>query len=473
MNLKPYLLTKSENISFPIGTVMTVQKYCDKLNFKEIFDKYKTKGIPLSNLIEALLAYKLSENRSISKASNWINREEVLNEFNLNSFEERTLFRVLELIGDNYEEVILDIKTNLSSKYTFEHTDVNMDWSSLILWGKKAPLGAHGYSRGHRPDKKQITFGVAELRNPINIPIGLTIEKGNVNDQEHFQKTFTQTIDIIKEKSLIVFDKGANSKENLSSIEARKMKYLTAKKMNKSTDKWIEEFDIVTSELVSLEDEIYGIKYEFPNRIDYLYFSKKLYFEQIESRNRKIERQLKEAQELQISIEKEHKLPKRFQVDNPLIDISYEYQTKLVELDEKQARLLLEKSTINNREGFFMLTSSENLTLHTALKIYREKDSIEKIMHSLKNEIEIKPLRVWSDKSIYGAILIGFIAQLIISLIRYDYKDLKKTSTKFIKTSLMNLTVTIEKINNIKKRKIYSNFDQINELILLQNLEIT
>jgi len=473
MTLKPYLITHSENISFPIGTVITVQKYSTKLKFKDIFDKYKTKGISLSNLIEALLTYKLSENRSISKASDWINREDILQEFNLDSFEERTLFRVLELVGDNYEEVILDIKTNLSSKYTFEHTDVNMDWSSLILWGKKAPLGAYGYSRGHRPDKKQITFGVAELRNPVNIPIGLTIEKGNVNDQEHFQKTFTQINDIVEEKSLIVFDKGANSKENLSSIEASKMKYLTAKKMNKSTDKWIEEFDIITSELVSLEDELYGVKYDFPNRTDYLYFSKKLYIEQIESRHRKVERQLKEAQELQSSIEKEHKLPKRFQIDNPLIDISYKYQTKLVELDEKKARLLLEKSTINGREGFFMLTSSENLTLYTALKIYREKDSIEKIMHSLKNEIEIKPLRVWSDKSIYGAIVIGFIAQLIISLIRYDYKELKKTSTKFIKISLMNLTVTIEKLNNIKKRKIYSNFNPINELILLKNLEIT
>ena len=89
-------------------------------------------------------------------------------------------------------------------------------------------------------------------------------------------------------------------------------------------------------------------------------------------------------------------------------------------------------------------------------------------MHSLKNEIEIKPLRVWLNKSIYGAILIGYIAHLIISLIRYDYSDLKKTSTKFIKISLMNLTVTVEKLKNLKKRKIYSNFDWINELILIK-----
>lgn len=468
MTLKPYLINSNNNISFPIGTVMIVQKYSEKLHFSKIFSKFKKKGISINKLIEALLSYKLTQNLSISKASDWINQEAILEEFDLDPFEQRTLFRVLEIIGDNYEEIIFDLQEELFSQYKFKHTDTNMDWSSLILWGTKAPLGAYGYSRDHRPDKKQVTFGIAELANPINIPIGLTIEKGNVNDQEHFKKTFTQVQKIVKENSLIIFDKGANSKENLSSIEISKMKYLTAKKLNKSTDKWIEEFDIVTSELVSFEEKIYGVKYEFANRTDYLYFSKKLYFEQIESRLRKIDRQFKEAQELQKSIEKDRKLPKKFQVKNPLIEIKYEYQTKLVELNEEKAKKLLEKVVLNGREGFFMLSSSKNLTLNEALTIYRKKDSVEKIMHSLKNEVEIKPLRVWSEKSIRGAILIGYIAHLFISLIRYDYEELKNTSTKFIKNSLMNLTVTLEKSNYSRKRRIYSNFDQINELILIK-----
>jgi len=468
MNLKPYIINSTKNISLPIGTILAVQKYSAKLNLASIFCKFKKKGIPIDKLIEALLSYKLTQNLSISKASEWINREGILKEFDLKSFEQRTLFRVLEIIGDNYEKVILDLQDNLISIYKFEHTDINMDWSSLILWGTKAPLGAYGYSRDHRPDKKQIMFGIAELANPINIPIGLTIQKGNMNDQEHFKKTFEQVQNIVRKNSLITFDKGGNSKTNLALVEASKMKYLSAKKLNKSTDKWIEDFDMITSELVSLDQEIYGVKYEFPNRNDYLYFSKPLYFEQIESRFRKINRQLNEAQELQISIEKNHKMPKKFQINNPLIDIQYEYQTRLKELDEKQAKSLLKNKIFNGREGFFMLTSSENLTLHEALRIYRKKDSVEKIMHSLKNEIEIKPLRVWSDKSIYGAILIGYIAQLIISLIRYDHEELKKTSTKFIKISLSNLTVTLEKIKNLRKRRIYSNFDWINELILLK-----
>ena len=93
----------------------------------------------------------------------------------------------------------------------------------------------------------------------------------------------------------------------------------------------------------------------------------------------------------------------------------------------------------------------------------------EKMIHSLKNEIEIKPLRVWSDNGIYGAVIIGFISQLIMSLVKYDNEELKHVSIKFVKNSLMNLTVTVELLKEGKKRYIYANFDWINELVLVEN----
>jgi transposase len=123
---------------------------------------------------------------------------------------------------------------------------------------------------------------------------------------------------------------------------------------------------------------------------------------------------------------------------------------------------------ITGREGFFCLKSSRDLTLKHALSTYRKKDSFEKIINSLKNEIEIKPLRVWTDSSIYGAVIIGFIAQLFISLMRYEFDELKSKSTKFIKNSLLNLTVTVDYMKNKAKRYIYANFDAINTLILRQ-----
>lgn len=469
--LRTNKINLNKNISFSVGTATAVKNYSSKLNFEDIFKRFKKRGISIVGLIESLLTYRLTENQSTTKASEWINRNEVLSEFSLEQFEDRTLFRLLEIIGGNYEEVIYLIQDVLFNLYDFPHTNTNLDWTSLVLWGKQAELGKYGYSRDHRPDKKQITIGLAELASPINIPFGLTIQPGNESDQTHFKKTFNQIECRLRKESRLVFDKGGQSKDNIDLVS--KMRYLSAKKLNTSDDKRIKAFDKEKAELIDPKAGIYGIKIAYPSRIDFFYFSEKLQKEQIEAKLRRAEQKLKEAKEIQKSLDKSKQLPKRFRINNPLVDVKYSYQTKLTFLTEEEALRVVQKASINGREGFFCLVSNENLTLKEALKIYRMKDSVEKIFQSMKNDISIKPLRVWSTNSIKGAVLIGFLAQLIISLIRYDYPKLKNTSPKFIKISLMNLTVTVEKIQNGRKRRIFSNFESINQLICCQNEAIT
>ncbi len=473
-SLRTEFITPNENISFPIGTILAVQKYYGRLGLSEIFGKHKDRGRDINSLIKALVSYRLTENQSITKAADWTNRREVLDAFNLKPFEQRTFYRALEIIGDNYLEIIADIQDALFQRYDFEHTNVNMDWTSLVLYGDKCPIGRHGYSRDHRPDKKQITVGVTELSNPINVPIGMTVRAGNVNDQVHFDDTFDQAKDRLREGSMVVIDQGANRKENLDRVERSKLKYLTARQLNKSDDKaWIKDFDKSEAELVDERYGIFGLKKKFPSRINYLFFSEHLYEQQMEAKLRKVERLFAEAEKIQQSIENNRKLPKKYRINNPLVECEYSYQTKLALLSECEAKKILKKASITGREGFFCLASNKNLTLCEALAIYRQKDSIEKIFHSLKNEIEIRPLRVWTEPSIYGALIIGFLAQLIISLIRFEHQDLKHTSPKSIKISLSNLTLTVEYRKSGHKRRIFSNFNPLSTVVLGRNYAIT
>lgn len=470
--LRTEVLKLNENITFPIGTAISVSQCFEKLNLSDIFGKHKKRGRSLASLIQALVTYRLTENLSISCASDWINRPKVLNEFKLDSFDEKTLFRALALLGENKEHIILDIQTAIFNRYNFEHTNTNMDWTSFVLYGEKCPLGKYGYSRDHRPDKKQIAVGVTELASPINIPIGLTIKPGNTNDQTHFKDTFLQVSHLLKKDSLVVYDKGGNSKDNNEILLAHKMKYLTSKKLNLSDDKRIKNFSKFNAECIDIDKGIYGVKFKFPSRTDYFFFSEKLKQEHLQSSIRKAIRKFEEAKQLQDCLDHNRKLPAKFRIKNELVEMQYSYQTKLKELGS-EALDYVQKHTITGREGFFCLISSEDLTLHEALETYRKKDSIEKLINSLKNEIDIKPLRVWTDESMYGAILVGFIAQLIMSIIKFDFPPLKNISTKFLKVSLMNLTVTLEMLKNKAVRRIYANFDAITTLILCQNQTIT
>ncbi|WFN37924.1 hypothetical protein L1994_05950 [Methanomicrobium antiquum] len=99
--LRTYEIVPNENISFPIGTISAIYRLYNILNFSDIIGKHKRNGIDINKLVKALVSYKLSKNFSIKKAHEWINRDEVLEIFDLESFSERTLYRVLEAIGDN------------------------------------------------------------------------------------------------------------------------------------------------------------------------------------------------------------------------------------------------------------------------------------------------------------------------------------------------------------------------------------
>ncbi|MDY6865764.1 MAG: transposase [Halobacteriota archaeon] len=191
------------------------------------------------------------------------------------------------------------------------------------------------------PTKKQITLGISELSDPINVPINMTVREGNVNDQVHFDDTFAQVKDHLREGSMVVFDQGANSKQNLECIEHSNLKYLTAVQINKSDEKtWMENFDKKEAELVDEEYGVYGLKKKFPSRINYLFFSEHLYELQISSKLRKVERLFNEAEGIEQSIKNNRGLPKRYRINNPLVDCEYLYQTKLASLSDEGDRAI-------------------------------------------------------------------------------------------------------------------------------------
>jgi len=125
----------------------------------------------------------------------------------------------------------------------------------------------------------------------------------------------------------------------------------------------------------------------------------------------------------------------------------------------RRGECLLLEDAFTGREGCFCITSNRDMLAFETLRIYRAKNAIGKLFHSLKSEIEVKPVRAWSDDAVYGVLLIGFIAQVMISLTRHFVKLVKRMSTKFMIASLKKLTVMVVLMENDQKRMFYSNFD--------------
>ena len=165
----------------------------------------------------------------------------------------------------------------------------------------------------------------------------------------------------LDERSLVVFDKGANDKRNLDTLLYDHNDFLTSKKLNASDDKVFSSFSEDAWERIDAEDGINALKRTFPSRVDYYFFSEKLKEGHLASRRRKAERLLAEARMIQESLDEGRRLPKRFRINNPLVDVRYDYQTKLASMDEQEALRLLLDEVIDGREGCFCLVSSRDM----------------------------------------------------------------------------------------------------------------
>ena len=140
--------------------------------------------------------------------------------------------------------------------------------------------------------------------------------------------------------------------------------------------------------------------------------------------------------------------------------------TKLTSMDEEAALRFLVEELRTGREGCFCLTSSREMPASEALARYRAKDAVEKLFHSLKSEVEVRPIRIWSEDAVFGVLLPGFIAQLMICLTRWTVKPASTVATKFIVAGLRKLTLTVVRMENGLRRRFYSNFDPLNRAIL-------
>jgi transposase len=187
------------------------------------------------------------------------------------------------------------------------------------------------------------------------------------------------------------------------------------------------------------------------------------------NRRKHLEQEYDEALSLWKTIQKQKRPRQKYRSINHFLQTHLSYTFPLTGLSSEQAIKRVLHLSITGKEGFFALVSNKDFSLHEVLQYHREKDGVEKLFNSMKNELHIRPMRCWTDEAIAGSILIVFLVQLIISILRYKHECLRHVSTKFIMQSLNNFALTIIIEKNGVKNRVFSNFNSINTTIFCGN----
>ena len=408
------------NKSLPYGIVHTVRACFRRLGLYGFLDGLKDKGVPLSFVIELMCVYQLNGGSSMNEcgvlSDSVLVRDELCHGHRITR---KTIERSLSLLDLYFEETIVHLWNRLNEIYPDMSTDVYVDGSHIPREG--SGTGAYtAAGEGGGTVQLQDQFMVSQLVES-GLPVSVEVYRGNLNDPPQYADFVPQLMFLLKKGSMIIMDHGGSAKDLLHEIKDGEMDYLTRVRMNNSDIERIRN-EIERAEYVGNGTMCIHHRFESSDRHTYLYFSVDRYIMGHLSAERKALRMMQMARDAKDFTENPDPRKVVKTVKNPFIKVkSVKVEVEMTLnpwLEEDVAKAIRE--TEKDDCGWFKLECSKGLTPLQALDLYRHRSGIEALISSLKSVVNLKPLRVWSASSTRGAVLLGLIAQLCISMVRYD-----------------------------------------------------
>lgn len=444
--------------AFSVGSLFMYEKVDLLLDITSLVEAsgIKLKGVPLAQLVKAIVAGVLNGKRSVNAIYDDIHENGAAKYVGeqLDAASKRNLFRAIEKLGSKKGKKLYEAIVNAFQEKTgFDFSQTNLDFSSSFFFGNKCKLAKLGYSRDHRPDKPQIKLGLVQCGKQL-IPFQYEVDEGNLPDVKQFQPIFKSIKDRLPKGSLIVFDKGANSNENLKLVAEAGHYYLTAEKMTAKMKRKIKTISKQCMEKMNngtrclVEETSEGRKF--------YYYSEKLAKQQKQRRARRIAEEIKAAKQLQKKMQGKAFKRKKTETKLCIAELEEErivtetsIQKRLITKPLKQIRKEL-KAKGKELDGWFVLTTNKKLSSKQALKRYRKKDTVEKLICSLKQNCKLRPFNVRKNECVKGSVFISKLAAFVLGCFQWINKPLRNKSHKNILEIVKRLTLAL-KLNRLGK----------------------
>jgi len=436
------------------GGVELTKKMDDTLGFSNIIQllNIKKKGVPLEKLILSLVSARIDQPDSVLNSVKYLKEESsapMVFDIDPDEIHEKTYYRSLELIGKNSEKIYPLLMGQVNKHFKLDTDNIFIDWTSSYFNGDKCSLAKHGFSKDRRRDKRQVKIGLAMTAGKC-IPFHVSVEEGNLIDMKHFRKDYSTFKGKIPKNTLIVFDKGAKSKGNCKMIRDNGDDYLSAIKDTAELRKKIKQVDKDSMiDLFSYEngDKVFGYWNKCGDISEYIYYDERKAKKDAKKRQKKINKVLTNREELIKKIRKKgfkaltKKKRTTVELNDSIVTTEITIQERLAKKTDDEIIAELEEDKY--LDGFFALESSRNLKPKNALRLYKRKDKVEKLISDLKSVHKIRPFRVWNDNSVKGAVLICMLATLFVGLLQLTMNCVGKTK-KTILDRLRRLTLVVD-----------------------------
>ena len=385
------------------GPLLIFHSIAKKIKLPEILGKH-------SNEILSMVYAHCINYKSIRNMPKWYNRTDLNLLLNLNELTESRLVSAMDsLTEDKIDQYQRDIFNTVKDVHKLNSKGVVYDVTNTYFHGKKCKMGKIGKSKENQRQNDLIQIGLATTQKE-GIPIFHKTFKGNIHDS----KTLTSLVETFEayrlQSGLFVYDRGITSEKNLNFIGKLGWMTLCGLIMRKKEKDLIREilnknFIDHVSKRVPVNKNIFyvhGVTHKFGSikgKLAICYNeSKRLDIR--ESRRKKIVA----CQELR----KEGK------------KISNEYEKYLTPKGRLRESVLQEAEEF---DGYSCIFCTKNMNDRDMIKLYFDKDVIEKAFRTFKGVSNIQPVRFWLNERVIAHVFICYLSYLLLSILKLNLKN--------------------------------------------------
>ena len=188
-------MEKLDVITKKVDVLPMVKYYMDQLGIYDLFAKYvrnpMRSPVDSAQILSIMVANIVCASRPLYKIEQWASDYmDGLSEYNFNAsiYNDDQLARKLDLLFKaDRNSFMAELSANAIAVYLLEIMQIHNDSTSITFFGKyehevsEAVKLKHGFNKDHRPDCKQIVFGL-NITADGNVPLSFELFDGNRTD---------------------------------------------------------------------------------------------------------------------------------------------------------------------------------------------------------------------------------------------------------------------------------------------------
>lgn len=358
--------------------------------------------------------YEVSEKRPLYLCESWTESTQTDTDEILTS---QRISDLLKEIGTQEHKRFAFFRT--WAKHRAEQEYIAFDITSISSYSQLIEAVEYGYNRD-REDLPQINLGMLFGQTSL-LPVFYTIYQGSIRDVTTLSNmiAFAEHLDLHDVR--YVMDKGFFSTRNVVEMLEKHLQFhisvpftmLLAKNLVRAFET---EIPRAPHSFLINGEVLYGLKSQVTIQdrplIAHLIFDER---KRVEAKEKylkqllEVEAQIREGHDME-----DHEGMRRFR---KFLRIKKSGKRLVIKRDEKKISEAL------RHKGYLVILSNCTADPPEAVQLYRAKDAVERAFDNIKNELDMKRLRVHSDDAMRGRLFVAFLSLILYSWINKRMRE--------------------------------------------------